>query len=419
MKNYNNRGFVKKNSKIFILGILLFFMTFICTADVFAFTASTNLSCNKSIITPGEEFTCTLTGNVQDGVVSALSGKIAVSNNLTITSVEVDDIWEGDNEANLDLYTADNKSGSFAIATIKVKPSIGMSAGSKGTISFSGTKFYDGNYEGHSIEDKKLEVKAISNVDTLSNITLSTGTLVPNFSSDVLKYSATVNVSELTISATATDSSATISGDVGKVTLKYGINTFKINVTSEAGNVKIYTIEITRSDGRSNDNSLKSLKIDGNEIELEDDVFNYSYEVEKGTEEVKIDAEVNNQKATFVENYGSRTVTLEDGKAKIEIKVKAENGEVKTYTISVITEGDVLDEDEELDDDNSGSESTDKLDKNDSVGTKEEVDNPKTGSSIIFIIVAILVISVAGIVYYFKFYQKNKDGEKNGKTDKK
>ena len=68
-------------------------------------------------------------------------------------------------------------------------------------------------------------------------------------------YSLSVasNVSSITISAKTVNSKATVTG-IGSVSIKEGINHIKINVKAENGDVRTYTIEVTR--GKAVNNTL-------------------------------------------------------------------------------------------------------------------------------------------------------------------
>ena len=89
-----------------------------------------------------------------------------------------------------------------------------------------------------------------STVNTLSNLTISSGTLSPAFSSDKTSYSATVShdVSSIKIDATLTDSKSSFASGFGprSVSLKEGTNQIYIKVTSEKGVTKVYTITVNK-----------------------------------------------------------------------------------------------------------------------------------------------------------------------------
>lgn len=123
-----------------------------------------------------------------------------------------------------------------------------------------------------------------SSVNTLSNLTISSGTLSPAFSSDKTNYSVTLDnsITSLTVNATLTDSKSKFASGFGprSVGLKEGVNQIQIKVTSEKGSTKTYTITATRGsvpDVCVNANGelalLKGIGIEANEqtqITLED-----------------------------------------------------------------------------------------------------------------------------------------------------
>lgn len=380
------------------INLLLMLIIGMFPFNVYALTGNTTVSCSKTNVVPGEEITCTLKGNASAGEVTSLSSKISASSNLTIGAVTVDSIWEGTDEANLDLYTDENKTGTFAIATFKVQVSKSISGSATGTITIDSTRFFDENFEEVTINDTTQNIKILSTINTLNSLSVEDETLVPEFKSDTLNYSVSTTATKATISAKATDSKAKVTGDVGEVNLNYGTNTFRVNVTSESGSVKTYTIQITRPDDRSTDNTLSSITVNEKEIELVDGVYEYVYEVENDVTEVDIYSVLNDELADYVEGYEPRTVKLEDGKAIVEIRVKAENEDVQVYKITVATKKIV----------ESNQLGTD----GDSTNTKkEELTNPKTGRLQLYIIFMILVVSISFIIYYQNIYLK-KVGDK-------
>ncbi len=81
-----------------------------------------------------------------------------------------------------------------------------------------------------------------SSDNKLSALTVSEGTLSPEFSASTTEYSVNVtDVETITINATKSDSAASISG-TGEKTLESGENEFSIVVTAENGSTKTYTV---------------------------------------------------------------------------------------------------------------------------------------------------------------------------------
>ena len=102
------------------------------------------------------------------------------------------------------------------------------------------------------------------------------------------------------------------------------INATTSNTTTNAKEAKTY----------SNNNNLKSLSIDGYKLdpEFKKDITKYSLEIENDVKSVKVKAIKESNTASI---SGNGEIKVEEGPNKIEIKVTAENGSVKTYTINV------------------------------------------------------------------------------------
>lgn len=83
----------------------------------------------------------------------------------------------------------------------------------------------------------------------------------------------------------------------------------------------------------SKNNYLKSLSVEGYDISFDKDTLEYSIEVGNEVEKVKINAQTEDSKAS-VSGTGEREVS--EGNNKLEVRVEAENGNVKTYVINVI-----------------------------------------------------------------------------------
>ncbi|GHV72505.1 hypothetical protein FACS1894201_02050 [Bacteroidia bacterium] len=85
---------------------------------------------------------------------------------------------------------------------------------------------------------------------TLSNLQVSLGTMIPEFSPNVLDYKVYVNttVTSITINATPNDTAQTIEGD-GVQPVEMGKNTFNIKVSAEYVSLqRIYTVAVYRQE---------------------------------------------------------------------------------------------------------------------------------------------------------------------------
>lgn len=126
----------------------------------------------------------------------------------------------------------------------------------------------------------------------------------------------------------------------------YQVEDFNVNTmattagTTSVSVVKPSTSNSSNSTSNKNDNKtyssnnyLKSLSIDDFKLNpsFKKDTTNYSVELPADTTEINIKTTKEDNKASV---SGDGKVTLEEGANKINIKVTAENGSVKTYTIN-------------------------------------------------------------------------------------
>ena len=87
---------------------------------------------------------------------------------------------------------------------------------------------------------------------------------------------------------------------------------------------------------KSDNSKLASLYLSKGEFKFDSDVKIYTTIVDESVDNVTISATVLDKKAKFVSGYGPRKVNLKKGTNTLLVKVQAENGNISTYTISVI-----------------------------------------------------------------------------------
>lgn len=157
--------------------------------------------------------------------------------------------------------------------------------------------------------------------------------LSPVFDSNVTKYEVIVpnNVTDVSIIAVLNDDKSTY--DIIKPNeLVIGNNKIYVVVTNLNNETKTYTVNVIRK--LSSDASLKSLSVEGYQIspKFSSDVTNYELVVE--TSFVNVLATANSNVIQKITGICERELNWEDN--KIEIKVTAEDGTTKVYTINVI-----------------------------------------------------------------------------------
>ena len=190
------------------------------------------------------------------------------------------------------------------------------------------------NYENLYSEIKYNVSK--STINSLSMIKIDNHEL-DYFNEDTLEYDITVesNVEKINITAIKQDNKSVVIGDIGEKKLAYGINKLTIDVISESGVKKTYKLNIEREDSRSSINTLKTLSLSIGDIKFKSDVLEYSVNVDNEVDKITIKSSLTDSKSRYVEDYQNREIELIEGSNKIEIKVIAEKGNIKIYTLNI------------------------------------------------------------------------------------
>ena len=191
-----------------------------------------------------------------------------------------------------------------------------------------------GNIRTYKISVNRLDVRDKTN--TLDSLVVSDYKLSPEFNKNTKSYKVTVptTTDKINISSTLSSSKSSYVSGFGNrtVNLKYGKNTILIKVKSESESIKTYEIIVTREDNRSSNNYLKNLNISNGEFKFDKKVNEYAVTVKNEVENINVTGEVKDSKSkvTGLGNY-----KLKEGINNITIKVTAETGSVRTYTLKV------------------------------------------------------------------------------------
>ena len=194
-----------------------------------------------------------------------------------------------------------------------------------------------------------------SNVNTLDNITVSSGTLSPKFNSNTNVYNVEVenDVDVLTLGATLTNSKSSFVNGYGprNVHLNEGENSVYLKVKSEAGQVRVYRLVVTRKKADNiepeptpdptptpePDKSqalLASLKLSEGKIDFESNIFDYNVTVGYDVNNVLATVETMNETDTVDIKGGD---SLEVGPNELTITVTSSDSSVSNvYTIYII-----------------------------------------------------------------------------------
>ena len=122
--------------------------------------------------------------------------------------------------------------------------------------------------------------------NSLEVLSLSAGTLSPDFTGKTVQYTATVpnDVTSVTVTATPVNEFATVQSITGNDNLQVGTNTIKVVVKAQNGALAQYTITLTREEGQAADGQTTDQPADGTdgqnaetETAEDDDTYNMEY----------------------------------------------------------------------------------------------------------------------------------------------
>ncbi|ORU94767.1 MAG: hypothetical protein A6F72_09185, partial [Cycloclasticus sp. symbiont of Poecilosclerida sp. N] len=190
---------------------------------------------------------------------------------------------------------------------------------------------------------------------SLSDLSLSDGTLDPAFDSTMTDYTATVDntVSSITLTPTVNNPAATVTVDgdpvtSGKasedITLAAGATTdIVVVVTAPKGSPQSYTVTVNRAAG--SDASLRDLSLSDGTLDpgFESTITGYTASVGNEISELRVTPTVADANATVmvgdetvVSGTASQAITLPPGVATaIVVKVTAQDGSPQSYTVTV------------------------------------------------------------------------------------
>lgn len=210
------------------------------------------------------------------------------------------------------------------------------------TITYVKVTAEDGTAKTYTIKIKKDIKNEKSSDATLKSLDVSGYTLSPGFNKNVTTYSMKVanNITALKVSALPNNDKATIQ-ITGNSGWKEGVNAITIKVTAEDGTTNTYTVNVTRESSKkeevkSSNNYLSDLIISSSHKinnTFDKNITNYEVEVPYEVENLKMNLTLEDSKAKY-EIEGNDNLKT-DGINIITIKVTAEDGSIRTYTLNV------------------------------------------------------------------------------------
>ncbi|MGM1033877.1 MAG: cadherin-like beta sandwich domain-containing protein [Bacillota bacterium] len=197
-------------------------------------------------------------------------------------------------------------------------------------------------------EGTSVILEEAQTVNSLSKLEIEGIALDQKFTEDVHDYSSTVgsDVEKITLLAASPNENAAIyvngvkmtDGKLKDLTLQTGMSTFVITVSDGENETVTYTLKVEKLE--SDDNLLTSIGLSKGSLTVDSKVTAYHASVENEVQSVTVTPILSDSKAIVKVNGKDATsagvkVTLPVGKTTVKITVTAENGDEKTYTLTI------------------------------------------------------------------------------------
>ena len=314
-----------KIGKILLIGLLGIIPT---TANAAGF--SVNINC-PSTSSAGTQISCNMSATPSGVTLNGVNGTFNLGSGLTFkgfTASSGFSDYSGGSSSGFVLGKTSGFSSTTTLGTLNVAIPSNATSNQTYTVGLTNVAASDTEYNDYNANSVSATIRIKSNENRLSSLSISGGSI--NFNPDTTSYSTTINSQTATISAIKKDSSSSMTGNLGTVSLNYGTNTFKISVTSETGVTRTYTINITRPDTRSKNNYLSSLVVSNTNISFNRDTLVYN--LSTTSDNVQISATKDDNKTSVT---GTGRFNLNYGTNTYRVNVTAENGSTRTYTINI------------------------------------------------------------------------------------
>lgn len=302
----------------------------ICLLGIIPTTAnaagfSVNINC-PSTSSAGAQISCNMSATPSGVTLNGVNGTFNLGSGLTFkgfTASSGFSDYSGGSSSGFVLGKTSGFSSTTTLGTLNVAIPSDATSNQTYTVGLTNVAASDTEYNDYNANSVSATIRIKSNENRLSSLSISGGSI--NFNPDTTSYSTTINSQTATISAIKKDSSSSMTGNLGTVSLNYGTNTFKISVTSETGVTRTYTINITRPDTRSKNNYLSSLVVSNTNISFNRDTLVYN--LSTTSDNVQISATKDDNKASVT---GTGRFNLNYGTNTYRVNVTAENGSTRT-----------------------------------------------------------------------------------------
>ena len=182
---------------------------------------------------------------------------------------------------------------------------------------------------------KKIEIEPYA----ITDISID-GVTIDKFNTNLLNYNISTDKEFVIIGVATNNVNAKVDYPKGNVELKYGVNIIKVTLTNVDNVTVVYTLNITRSDLRDNNNYLESIKLFGKNVDINKVESKYVIDFDNEVKQIKISDIKYSDKATINAIYNNKiidlssvdVVVLNEGLNYLVINVVAENEMAREYT---------------------------------------------------------------------------------------
>jgi len=396
-----------KNKLLYLVLSLVVCFSFIekVFADDLDFTVSTSIAGENDTVVKGENVTINV--NVKsDSHVAACSFQINSDSGVDYVSANAASGYNlqsgSDGKKTVDGDVTDDFGNAITTPTNMTLLQLTYKVNNDGKVTIKTNDCSSTDNKTGSYKDIVVELKVVERtVDTtLSKLSVTGGVLSPNFSSDKKNYSIKLSSNkfslDLTTSVPEFQDNIVVTDGKGK-TLDYKNITFSnfnnqgympVNITVNKSTV--YSLLAVYEEPKLN-NSLKSLKVDGNIINIENGKYDYTVKIGSNTKSVKIEASLmDSENFKFIDEFnGTQIIQTSTNSTSYPIIIEPSKSTVGgrgvTYTIKLVKE------------ESSGNDSTNNNNNNQNVNK-----NPATGEISMFVMMVVLIASLIGSIFIYK-----------------
>lgn len=148
--------------------IILLLTMLVFPIAINALSGQVTVSCEDTVIGPGDTLTCSISGNSFSSPISSFHAKITLGEGLTLVSATGDSSWYGSGEGGIiDLYTDENKTGKINFVSFVVK--VNKKVSDHVVMNVEEITVSDDDFVEHKLDVVSKEIKVSGNSSNVTN----------------------------------------------------------------------------------------------------------------------------------------------------------------------------------------------------------------------------------------------------------